>query len=113
MIWHTIISIVTIASALVIIFTSFCRLTIMSHKKAKRSARLAFWMLSSVAWIAIFAFLVYGWTPDMIHAAIFSAIAFLHILSRPGWANGVPAVYRHGPPRGIERRKHPRGGEAA
>lgn len=95
MITHPIITAFVVLAAGAICFSTFCRLTRMSQAKVKRKARMAFWTLSAVAWVTVFAAVVYGWKPDLGHAAMLGVTAWLQWLRRSDWETSVPKIYLH------------------
>jgi hypothetical protein len=87
-------SLLTLTAAAVVVFSSFCRLQIMSAKTSKHGARVAFWLLCSTGIAVIFAVLGYAWKPDLLHFSALASMAVLQIVSKESWSKGVPGHYR-------------------
>jgi hypothetical protein len=84
----------TMISAAVVVYTSFCRLTLMSSANSNCLGRFVIWLLGSVSASAFFAPLAWGWRPDLMHAVILGAIAVHQIVSRHNWRAGIPQAYQ-------------------
>lgn len=89
----TLVIIVHIVSALVVMYASFCRLSKTDHETFPL-VRTGIWLLFSVSAVSVVALLVWGWRPDMMHAAIFGAIAVAQISTRHQWQHGVPQWFQ-------------------
>lgn len=90
---NTIFLIVHLISAVVVTYACFCRLT-KTTKETLTSVRFGFWALASVASTSLVAPLLWGWQPDLMHVAIFAALAVSQISTRHQWQHGVPEWFQ-------------------
>ncbi len=92
---QAILTIAAVIAASIIVFSSFCRLRVMTKDSTKESARGAFWGLASVGSLAIFSAVFWGWRPDFMHTLILSSIAWAQVVSRASWSSGkLPEHFR-------------------
>ena len=78
-----------VMAALVVMYASFCRLS-KTTLETYTLVRFAIWLMGSVAAVALFAPVIWGWRPDVFHVVILGAIGFLQVITSRQWRNGVP-----------------------
>ena len=80
---------ITIMSAGVVLYASFCRLS-MTSRKTITTLRISICLLAATALLAMVAPFVWGWAPDPMHAALLTALALHQVVTRKTWQHGVP-----------------------
>lgn len=78
-----------VLAALVVMYASFCRLS-KTNVETMTMVRFAIWVMGSVAAVALFAPVIWGWRPDVFHVLILGAIGFLQVITSRQWRHGVP-----------------------
>lgn len=84
--------VVTLASAGVVLYACFCRLT-KTTRAAFGTVRAALVALAGAAACVIAAPILWQWAPDAAHAAVLLAVASYLVATRRNWAHGVPHWY--------------------
>lgn len=85
-----------IASALVVMYACFCRLS-KTTIDTYATVRFAIWMMGSVAAIVLAAPFLWGWLPDIFHVVLLGAIGFLQVITSRQWRHGVPDRFQRAP----------------
>ena len=85
----------TLICAGVVLFASFCRLT-KTTEKTFTTVRLGVFLLASASIFALAAPFLWQWNPDLIHLAVFFALAVHQIATRKSWQHGVPHWFVYG-----------------
>lgn len=80
---------VTTFAAGIVVYACFCRLT-KTTRATFTTVRFTIWALAACSMLAIVAPLLWGWRPDLMHAAILAAVAMYQVATRRTWQHGVP-----------------------
>lgn len=85
----------TILSAGVVLYASFCRLS-MTSRQTVTSLRISIVLLAATAVFALVAPFAWGWAPDALHAALLLSVAVHQVVTRKTWQHGVPERFVRG-----------------
>lgn len=76
-------------AAVVVVYTSFCRLSRTTHRTLL-SVRFAIWSLGTSVAVSVWAPVLWGWRPDLVHVAVVVSIAIAQVATARQWKGGVP-----------------------
>lgn len=90
----------TVLAASIVVCAGVFRLS-KTSRATVALVRFSVWLLTAIACVAVAAPVLFGWCPDAMHAAVFTALAIHQISTNRLWQHGVPhwfvrEVRRHG-----------------
>lgn len=85
-------------SAILLVYSCFCRAAHTNTRNTRRDVRWAFALLGVMGSLCLFAPLLGDYQPDGLTAALLGAMALIQLVSAYHWRRGVPPAFRKDPP---------------